>query len=131
MKQLCTLVVLFAAVATASATPIQPDIKKLLSTPRPTQTFAPARVGWNGPEAATASAEPSPVMQRFGPAGFRQDLRKSLIAVATPDWRIFLALGALIFLLRALRARTAPVPVPLAYRQPVDAFEPESKRPAA
>jgi hypothetical protein len=131
VKQFCTFVVFLAAVATASATPIQPDIKKLLSTPRPTQQFAPARVGWNGPEAATASAEPSPFMQRFGPVGFQHDLRKSLIAVATPDWRIFLALGALILLLRALRSRSTLVPVPISYRRPVDAFEPDSKRPAA
>lgn len=127
VKLLSTILLLFATATFAAATPIQPDIKKLLSTPRPTQHFPPARVGWNGPEAATASAEALPATQFTSQANFRQ----SLIQLATPDWRIFLALGALIFLLRMLRQRSAPATAPVAYRIPVDVGESEVRRPAA
>jgi hypothetical protein len=130
VKLLSTILLLFATVAFATATPIQPDIKKLLSTPRPTQHFPPARVGWNGPEAATTSAEALPAVQFDGIAS-QGNYRQSLIQLATPDWRIFLALGALIFLLRLLRERSVPATTPVAYRIPVDVGEAEAQRPAA
>jgi hypothetical protein len=120
---------LLASVSIATATPIQPDIKKLLSTPRPTQHFAPARVGWNGPEAATASVDAVPVA-RFGVVPQR-DLRQSLLQLAIPDWRIFLSLSVLILLLRMLRQRSNQSPVPAVYKTPVDVGEPEVRRPAA
>jgi hypothetical protein len=130
VKLLSTIFLLFASVTMATATPIQPDIKKLLSTPRPTQHFPPARVGWNGPEAATSSAEPIPVAQ-FSNLASQSNLQQSLIRIATPDWRIFLALGALIFLLRQLRQRGTAAHAPAVYRIPVDVGEPETQRPAA
>ena len=129
MKLLSTILVVLAAVSIAGATPIQPDIKKLLSTPRPTQHFAPARVGWNGPEAA-ASSEAIPA-ESLGNIGPRTDQRQALIQLATPDWRIFLALGALIFLLRLLRKRAALAAAPAIYSIPVDVGEPQTRRPAA
>jgi hypothetical protein len=121
--------VTLASVSTATATPIQPDIKKLLSTPRPTQHFAPARVGWNGPEAATSAANAVPVM-RFGVIPQR-DFRQTLLQLAIPDWRIFPALGALILLLRQLRKRGHPSSERAVYKLPVDVGEPEIRRPAA
>jgi hypothetical protein len=129
VKLLSTILVVLTTVSIAGATPIQPDIKKLLSTPRPTQHFAPARVGWNGPEAA-ASSEAIPA-ESLGSVGPRTDQRQALIQLATPDWRIFLALGALIFLLRLLRKRAALAAAPAIYSIPVDVGEPQTRRPAA
>lgn len=120
---------LLASVSMATATPIQPDIKKLLSTPRPTQHFAPARVGWNGPEAAPASADAFPVA-RFGVVPQR-DFRHTLVQLAIPDWRIFLSLSVLILLLRMLRKRGNQSHAPAVYKMPVDVGEPEVRRPAA
>src|SRR5512140_419878 len=80
VKLLSSMLVLLAAVSVASATPIQPDIKKLLSSPRPTQRFAPARVGWNGPEAAnTAEALPA---ESLGNIGMHGDQRQMLLQIA-------------------------------------------------
>jgi hypothetical protein len=129
VKLLSIAVLLLVSVSMATATPIQPDIKKLLSTPRPTQHFAPARVGWNGPEAATASADALPTA-RFGMVPQR-DLRQTLFQLAIPDWRIFLALSALILLLRQLRKRGNPSHVPAVYNMPVDVGQPDVRRPAA
>jgi hypothetical protein len=129
VKLLSTILVVLATVSIAGATPIQPDIKKLLSTPRPTQHFAPARVGWNGPEAA-ASSEAIPA-ESLGNIGPRTDQRQALIQLATPDWRIFLALGALIFLLRLLRKRATLAAASANYSIPVDVGEPQTRRPAA
>jgi hypothetical protein len=129
VKLLSSILVLLAAVSVASATPIQPDIKKLLSSPRPTQHFAPARVGWNGPEAA-ATTEALPA-ESLGNIGMRGDQRQMLLQIATPDWRIFLALAALIFLLRMLRKRGTPAYAPAMYSIPVDVGEPQVRRPAA
>ena len=129
---LSAIVVVLAATAMATATPIQPDIKKLLSTPRPMQHFAPARVGWNGPEASTVSPDVSPAVAMYGPTGLERNVQQSLVRVVTPDWRIFLALGALIFLLRMLRRRDLPRYAPVAYPVLVDGdIQPELRRPAA
>ena len=130
VKLLSAMLVLLASVSTAMATPIQPDIKKLLSTPRPTQHFAPARVGWNGPEAATVSAA-AVSTGHFGDVHAQRDFRQALIELATPDWRVFLALGALILLLRQLRKRATPALAPAVYSVPVDVGEPVVRRPAA
>jgi hypothetical protein len=129
VKLLSIAVLLLASVSIATATPIQPDIKKLLSTPRPTQHFAPARVGWNGPEAATAAADAAPVTH-FGVIPQR-DFRQTLLQLAVPDWRIFLALSVLILLLRQLRKRGNLSHVPAVYNTPVDVGEPDVRRPAA
>ena len=61
----------------------------------------------------------------------REDQRQTLLQIATPDWRIFLALGALIFLLRLLRKRATPAYTPATNFVPVDVGEPEVRRPAA
>jgi hypothetical protein len=132
-KLFCILVLFSASLTTAaSATPIQPDIKKLLSTPRPVQHFAPARAGWNGPETASAAqTAASEAMERYGPQATQRNMRRTLAQIATPDWRVFLGLATLILLLRFLRSRNLPeqtlVPVPISARTEA----PESQRPAA
>ena len=130
VKLLYAMFVFLASVSVAMATPIQPDIKKLLSTPRPTQHFAPARVGWNGPEAATASATADSV-EHFGDIRAQRDLRQTVINLITPDWRVFLGLAMLIFLLRQLRKRATPSFAPAVYSMPVDVGDPIVRRPAA
>jgi hypothetical protein len=130
VKLLSIAVLLVAAAGMATATPIQPDIKKLLSTPRPTQHFAPARVGWNGPEVAKVSTEALPAAH-FGALGVQRDVRPTWVQLITPDWRVFLALGALILLLRQLRKRSIPAPAHAVYTIPVDVGEAEVRRPAA
>ena len=131
VKLVSSILLVLVAVTVAMATPIRPDIKKLLATPQTKQHFVPARVDWNGPEAASVSPDLSPAMERFGPAGLQRLTRESLIQVATPDWRIFLGLGALIFLLRILKNREMLARVPARYPTLVDAVEPKAQRPAA
>jgi hypothetical protein len=96
--------VLIAALsAAASGSPIQPDLQKLLSKPPAGQErFAPARAGWDGPE-ADSSAEQSMAslsLERFGPAATAREARASLIAVALPDPKVWACLVLLILLLR-------------------------------
>ena len=93
------------SVREAEATPIHPDIRKLLKEHQdPTPEFAPARAGWHGPESAkTGDESPSPAMEKFSPASAARANRESLIAAAVPDWRVLLVILALIVVLRKLR----------------------------
>lgn len=102
---------LFGAL-TAHATPIRPDIRKLLEqAPDQNPQFVPARAGWDAPEAAkTPQSSPNPVLEKFSPAASAREARASLITAAIPDWRIVLALFALILFLRKINVRQdAPV----------------------
>ncbi len=89
----------------AEATPIRPDLRKLLEqVPDQNPQFAPARAGWEGPEAAkTPESSPNPVLEKFSPVASARAARASLITAAIPDWRIALALLALILFLRKFR----------------------------
>jgi len=96
-----------AASLPVAATPIRPDLKKLLSDP-PTQRqqFAPARAGWSGPEAIPPSEQPpNPSMERFSPQASRRAVREQLRELLTPDWRAIGGIALVILLLRMLRAR--------------------------
>ncbi len=98
------------------ATPIKPDLKKLLSQPQAkTPEYIPARAGWNGPE----QREPSEniYVQRFGPTASARAVRASLMAAAMPDWRVVLGLVLAIFLLRRVR-KASPVEVAASHQQP-------------
>ena len=108
----------------AGATPIRPDIKKLLEQPADASTnFAPARAGWHGPESAKSEAATNPVLEKFSPAGTARAIRESLIAVAIPDWRVIATILAVIFILRKVR-KSEP-------RETQPATEAEQLRPAA
>ena len=115
----------------AHATPIRPDIKKMLDTPRPQLHFVPARVGWNGPEGESAQAAQVAAIEHYGAAAQQRGIQQILLQLATPDWRIFLGLGMLIMLLRVLRRRTTPARAVASYPVPVDAIEPIRPRRAA
>ncbi len=93
----------------AAATPIQPDIEKLLSKPHSEQQwFEPARAGWEGPEAeASGPARTSLVLEEFGPAETARLARASFLAAAVPDPRVWVCICALIFILRK-RKRATP-----------------------
>jgi len=90
-------ILLFAS-ASASATPITVDLKRLLDqaeNPRPYQ-YMPARVGWNGPEKPAFTPPP---VTRVQDAIARQ----WLLRLATPDPRMLMAFAVAIFGLRVIR----------------------------
>ena len=105
---------LFLAATQAEATPIHPNVQKLLSQPEQTEIhLGPARAGWNGPE-IPQSADPSP-LTLFGAAADAQEVRESLISAFIPDPRAVAFLLAVILLLRQFRnwrASRVPKPVP-------------------
>ena len=98
-------------VAVAAATPIQPNLEKLLSKPHSAQQwFEPARAGWDGPETDDSGlSRSSSILEKFGPAETARVARASFLAAAVPDPRIWASLGALILLLRR-RQRATPKP---------------------
>src|SRR5215208_4525763 len=113
MRKLGPILVLAAVLAlalTASATPIRPDIRKLVAEPsQETIQFAPARAGWNGSEAAVNNAQfTNPAVERLTPAAAAREVRASMLALAVPDWRILAAIVGLIVVLRVARHKLRP-----------------------
>ncbi len=108
MGALCGFL-LFLAITQSQATPIRPDVKKLVNQPQQQEmNFAPARAGWNGPEMARSDA---PSLVLFGPAADAQAVRESLMSAFIPDPRAVALLAALILLLRQFHAwRASRVP---------------------
>ena len=96
------LLVLLSSLQT-EATPIRPDIKKLVQQPeRARMPYTPARAGWNGPEQAPAPASAgNPSLNR---AASIHAMQAALLAAAVPDPRAILAIVAAIFLLRMLKS---------------------------
>lgn len=97
--------------AAAAATPIQPDLEKLLSKPRSEQEwFEPARAGWDGPETESSGFSRSTfALRNFGPAETARAARASFLAAAVPDPRVWACVCVLILLLRRLK-RATPKP---------------------
>jgi hypothetical protein len=95
---------MFLALATVPihATPIRPDVQRLLAAPPAPAQFVPARAGWHGPET------PAPVRGLNGQldrASSARAVRASLLAAAIPDPWAVLAIGAAILLLRWMRLK--------------------------
>jgi hypothetical protein len=90
--------------ATSQASPIRPDVRKLLSQP-PIQMpqYVPARAGWNGPEISTARSAPNPTFESLSPAATEREVRSTLMAMMMPDLRILALLALVILLLRRIR----------------------------
>ncbi len=85
----------------ANATPIRPDLEKLLAEPQPaTAQFTPARAGWHGPE-MSVSLSPA-TRELLDSSVVAQEMRASLLAAAVPDWRVLLFLAFVILVLRRL-----------------------------
>jgi Flp pilus assembly protein TadB len=96
----------FLASIDAEATPIRPDIRKLVEQPQQDSTARsmPARAGWDGPEMPTArQAGANPSLEAVAGVALARAERAELINAATPDPRAILGIIALIFLLRLLR----------------------------
>lgn len=129
--------------ATSHASPIRPDLKKLLSQPiEQMPQYVPARAGWNGPEISTARLAPNPTFESLSPAASARELRATLFATMMPDLRILALLALVILLLRRIRkherkpiasavgaaAATTTLPVQTAAEP---AIEVQQERPAA
>ncbi len=105
---------LFLAAVNAHATPIRPDIRKIVSqAPKDTSADSmPARAGWDGPEMPAKTSGIG--MDNAG--GLARADRAELLAAATPDPRAVLGIAAVIFLLRLLKQqdekRAKPVAIP-------------------
>ncbi len=91
----------------ANATPIRPDLRKLLGEPQEAVTqFVPARAGWQGPEMTTAAPKNADLLDQSAAAG---NMRATLIAAAVPDVRILALIALVILLLRRMRRPTTRV----------------------
>jgi hypothetical protein len=101
----CGLFIFLAAID-AHATPIRPDIRKLVTEPQQDSTarFLPARAGWQGPEMPRQQAL-NPALQGFDAASYARAWRAAFWAAATPEPTAVLGIVGVIFLLRTLRAR--------------------------
>jgi hypothetical protein len=89
---------------TAHASPIRPDIKKLLAQPAAdVPRYVPARAGWNGPEISTARTAPNPTYETLSPANAAREVRSALVATMMPDLRVVALLALVILLLRRIR----------------------------
>ncbi len=104
---LTTGLCLFLAVIDAQATPIRPDIKKLVSQPQQDSAadFMPARAGWDGPEMARSDPAVNPTLEVYDSGASSRAWREALLTAATPDPGAVLGSVILIFLLRILRSR--------------------------
>ncbi len=92
---------IFLSAIDAQATPIRPNIRKLVtenqSTPPPA---SPARAGWDGPEMRPVDVHTNPALD---PAVTLRSNKAALITAAVPDPRAVLAVIVVIFLMRTLR----------------------------
>ncbi len=91
----------------AQATPVEPDIHQILAQPRtPPQPFPLARAGWKGPESPpSAQAAPNPILETFGVAAQRREMKRGLRAAAIPDPRAVAAILTAILVLRRAQRR--------------------------
>src|SRR5512146_1890319 len=110
----------------AQATPIRPDVQKLISQPQEATTqFAPARAGWQGPEMNPEAQRPAAGRGLLDDSPASRAMRDTLIAVALPDARLVILVVMAIFLLRRLR-RQRPAPA-----QPLRLPPPQAESPPA
>lgn len=107
-------VLVFVAVMQSHATPIQPDLNKVLQESQEPRQFPLARAGWNGPEKTGASRPVNETYEELGPEASARQARAALRAAAIPDYRAVAGILLVILLLRRihLERKTAPVAVP-------------------
>jgi hypothetical protein len=72
---------------------------------RPRRHIAASQKEWNNVGAADETRPANLFLAQYGPEGTAHAVRTSLIEAARPDPRVFLAIGAVIVLLRILRDR--------------------------
>jgi hypothetical protein len=96
-------VFLFLSVVESSATPIKPDLKKMIHDSEQAQRpFIPARAGWS--ESSSITVQRFPVLESISGDRVREQLQEELATIATPDPWVALGLVALILLMRKLRS---------------------------
>jgi hypothetical protein len=97
------LALLLLTVIKAEASPIKPDIDKVLAQPASQpDRFAPARAGWDGPE-MTESKPLNLTLEQIGPSATERDIRAGLVGAFVPDYRALAVIGLIILLLRRIR----------------------------
>jgi hypothetical protein len=98
---------LFTALVRSEATPIRPDVTKLLAQPQEQMGFPLARASWNGSETpATPEVSRNPTLERLGPAASVRETHKSLKTAAIPDFRAVAGILLCILLLRRIRSES-------------------------
>ena len=98
---------LFAALMHSEATPIRPDLKKMLAQPQEPAEYPLARAGWNGPETTPPpEVNSNATLERLGPAASAHEAHRSIKTAAVPDFRAVAGILLCILLLR--RIRSAP-----------------------
>jgi cytochrome bd-type quinol oxidase subunit 1 len=111
---------LLLTVMRAEATPIRPDVQKVLAQPQYSPAhFVPARAGWYGPEIPRQPQVVNTTYEQLKPATTARMVRESLIAASLPDYRALAAILLIILLLRRIRkahrqalVESGMVPVP-------------------
>lgn len=92
------------ATSRAFATPIEPDIRKLLQErQQQAPPIGPARVGW---DSASRVETTNPSLETLGPVATQRAVRSSFLAAAVPDWRAAILAMVVILLLRILHHRS-------------------------
>lgn len=89
----------------ARATPVQPDLNKILAQPHTAaKPFPPARAGWKGPETPPSPQEaPHPILERLGATAQKRQMDQALRAAAIPDPRAVAVVLATILVLRRIK----------------------------
>ena len=88
------------AAGLAHATPVQPDVRKLLAQPQAAPIhFPPARAGWHGPE-GQVEANLNPLLRSLTPAAQAKAMRASFVQLVTPDLRMLAAIMGMIIIVR-------------------------------
>jgi len=96
------LVFVALAQGIAHASPIQPDIRRMVEEPQgPPMKFQPARAGWNGPESPATTGGSN---RQLTQAAQVRAVRHTLALVVTPDPKALAAIFLMIVLLRKLRS---------------------------
>jgi hypothetical protein len=106
----------FVSLMQSEATPIRPDLEKLVQQPQGQQRQFPlARAGWNGPEQTPNSRTVNATYEELSPEASARHARAALRAAAIPDYRAVAGILLVILLLRRIRhpeklslAATAP-----------------------
>ena len=97
---LATGLILFLYAGDANATPIHPDIRRVISESQSTPVqMPPARAGWNGPEMQPQAR----MIPALDPAVTLRANQAALLAAAIPDPRALFAVAIVIILMRTLK----------------------------
>jgi len=98
------VLVLWAAVVDSQATPIRPNLERILAQPQESVQFPMARAGWDGPP-ASAQVASSPTLDQLGPEASARAAQQSLKAAAIPDYRAVAGILLIILLLRRMQSK--------------------------